>query len=493
MVLIMKKIRIIICFFIVLGVTIVSASDFTINNLVAERITTNFQLTGAFIGPGGTAGPVGGSVVWPYSDASCIHWNPAAFGFLESRSVMIDWIPGVSQNLTNLVDGLDTEIEEALDEVREENGAPLSTDPIDIRPTPIDISADAGLHPVISGFSLGVPVKIGSVHGGLGFGYSTPIIMDFGILGSGLDVSLDAEEVLTGNNPTLINLRIRSGFNGRLQAKSHQYLIGGGFRFGNTSLGFTYTKMKLNMTAALYAKIDGLLTIDGEEYHFNDPNDTRLAPGESNNLEQILNAGLTGEGSGYKIGFIHKLSEKFQIGIVYNQPAKLKIKAYDEHIYDRLPFVSIEDSLDMDFTEIELPKYNKTYRDTVSNQMMPTLEYPSSVNFGFVLGGTGAKLALRYTIYTGDFSLGLFDNGVYGIRLKQGVGLGLDFKYFFLGASAGLGEEIIPDDEDSVLPTAILPKLNIGIRIPLNRQILLTGMLGVEPLPIIKTTFQYTF
>ncbi len=487
MVLIMKNIKLLFCCIIFVCASSLSAADFTMNNLLAERFTTNFQITGAFIGPGGSAGPVGESIVWPTSDASCIHWNPAAFGFLNKRSVMIDWVPGIGQDLTKLVTDLDTQVEEALDDVRQEYDAPPNDNP------PVNLGANAGLHPLISGFSLGVPFQLGKIAGGIGFGYSTPVMMDFSLIGSGLDVNLDAQEVITGNNPTLINLRIRAGLNGRLQIKTHQYLIGGGFKLGNTALGFTFTRLMLDMSASMYAKIDGLLTIDGTEYHFNNPDDPRLAPGESNTLEQILNAGLTGEGTGYKVGLIHKLSDVFQLGVVYNQPAKLNLKAHDEHIYDRIPFVSVDDSLSLDFTEIELPKYNKTYRDTVANKLMPTFDFPASVSFGFVWGGTGAKLALRYTMYTGDFALGLFDNEVRGIRLKQGVGLGLDFKYFFLGASAGLGEEIVPVGKESSLPAAILPKVNLGVRIPFGKQLRVTGLLGVEPLPIVKTTFEYTF
>ncbi len=488
MVLIMKNIKIIFGSVLFFCAVSLPAADFTMNNLLAERFTTNFHITGAFIGPGGSAGPSGESIVWPTSDASCIYWNPAAFGFLNKRSVMIDWVPGIGQDLTKVVSDLDIQVEDALDNIREEYDAPANNNN-----PPLDLGANVGLHPLISGFSLGVPFQFGQIAGGIGFGYSTPVMMDFSLIGSGLDVNLDAEEVITGNNPTLINLRIRAGLNGRMQIKTHQYLIGGGFKYGNTALGFTFTRLMLDMSASMYAKIDGLLTIDGREYHFNDPDDAQLAPGESNTLEQILKAGLTGEGTGYKVGLIHKLNDVFQVGVVYNQPAKLNLKAYDEHIYDRIPFVSIDDSLALDFTEIELPKYNKTYRDTVANKLMPTFEFPGSISFGFVWGGTGAKLALRYTMYTGDFALGLFDNEVRGIRLKQGVGLGLDFKYFFLGASAGLGEEIVPAGKESSLPAAILPKVNLGVRIPFGRQLRVTGLLGVEPLPIVKTTFEYTF
>ncbi len=487
----MKKIlnRLIIGFILCNGI-VLAENDFTLNSLLAERIQTNFSITGAFIGPGGSAGPVGESVVWPTPDASALFWNPAALAYLEKRSVIVDWVPGLQQDLASMVDDLDGKVEEALDDVREEyEETPGSATPAEN----VKMNASAGFHPAISGFGLAAPFKIGDVHGGVGFGYSTPIVMDFSILGSGFDVNLDTEEVLTGNAPTLINLRIRTGFNGALKVKTHQFVFGGGVRYGNTAIGFSSYRMKLLMSADLYAKIDGLLTIDGEEYHFNDPADTHLAPGESNSLEQMLSAEITGEGTGFKIGLVHEFSRTFRVGITYNQPTNLKLTARDERIWDTIPFISVEDSIDIDFAEIEPPKYNKTYRDTVKNQLTPTFEYPGSINFGMVLGGNGVKLALRYTIYNGDFSLGLFDNDIKGIKLKYGAGFGLDFKYFFLAASAAMGEEIIPVDKESILPTAILPKVNLGFRIPVMRNMLLTGLLGIEPFPILKTTFQYTF
>jgi hypothetical protein len=88
----------------------------------------------------------------------------------------------------------------------------------------------------------------------------------------------------------------------------------------------------------------------------------------------------------------------------------------------------------------------------------------------------------------------IVDHESRGFKMKQGFGLGLDFKYFFLGTSIVLMDEILPADSDSdPMKNLPYPKLNLGFRVPVYEGLWTDAILGVEPTPLVRISFRYAF
>jgi hypothetical protein len=161
----------------------------------------------------------------------------------------------------------------------------------------------------------------------------------------------------------------------------------------------------------------------------------------------------------------------------------------------------MKDSFDV--TKLDLAKPTMTEETIKINDFSPQIGFPRSTSIGVVIG-TGMKLSLRYTIFSDGFYFGYRRNEIEGLRLKQGFGLGLDFKYFFLGASASMGDEyfVLPagaNQKDYPLfdrdPQAnvILPQMNLGFRVPVISGLWLDGLVGAQPTPVLRLTVRYTF
>ena len=122
------------------------------------------------------------------------------------------------------------------------------------------------------------------------------------------------------------------------------------------------------------------------------------------------------------------------------------------------------------------------------------------------MGGEKFTFSLRLTKYDGAFSYDLVGYEKRGMEFLYGGGIGLDFKYFFFGASASLIDEIKPpptqeqiNGEEGVdayvepLTGIPLPKINLGFRIPTPLGIWIDGVLGLEPTPMVRMSLRYNF
>lgn len=468
-----------------------------ITDLFFQHLNTRFTLCGSLTGMGSTASLAGESVVWRQSDASCLVWNPAALGNLDGRSLFLDYVPGLTQNLSKFYD-MEGLVQDEMDSFIEDYG----TDESEVMyPT---LSPVAGFHSNLSGFGLAIPFRAMGRRFGVGFGYTTPFLIDLQIIGSGIEVGIDSEQDIQGEMKR-IRMRTRMNLNGSLNFRIHRFVFGaGGDLGGGLAIGFSVSRLKLHMIGKAYAGIDGIVEMSGAEYAFNDPYDPRIdfASGEQNDLNQSFFADYSSTGWGVKFGAIQRLSERIQFGATVSFPPKLEITGLDSTVNNRIPFINFEENGDgisdlIDPEEIDLAKLTLTERIIHRNELTPVLELPTVYNVGFIYENGIFSLLLRYTIYEGGFSFGIIDDEIRGLRFRQGAGLGLDFTYFFLGASADFFDEIVPEGEEALIPDEMkripIPKLNLGFRVPLIAGLWADGLIGIEPTPLLRITARYDF
>ena len=470
-----------------------------LTDLMVSRLRARFTLCGSLVGMGSTAGPVGESVVWRQSDASSLSWNPAALGFLEQRSIVTDWVPGIVQDISKFYD-VRGKIKTAMDDAVEEYGTDQSEV---VYPT---VTPQVGFQSSIAGFGLAVPFRWAGMKFGIGFGYSTPLLLDLDLMGTGIEAGLDIEQVIQGEMKR-IRMRTRVDLSSTLNVRMNQLLIGGGCELGRGfALGISANRIRMTALCSAFASIDGIIEMSGVEYAFNDPYDPRIDfdAGELNDLNQSFYADFSGAGWGYKIGVVQRISDGFQLGMTMTMPPKIALTGADFAVTTKIPFINLEggdngDGVEdlIDPAEIDLAKLTLTERDVKQNQLWPILNLPKSYNFGLLFGRNIFSLTLRYTLYNSDFSFSLLEDEIRGLKLKYGVGLGLDFTYFFMGASATFMEEIVPEGEEGLLPDSMknlpLPKVNLGIRIPTFSGLWIDGLVGIEPTPLVRLSFRYHF
>lgn len=472
-------------------------TDQPITDLAARRVQAKVSLSSAMVGLGSTASLMGESVVWPKSDASCLTWNPAALGLLEKRSFVIDWAPSISQDIADYVD-VDGPIRDAMDDIVEEEGTSESSV---IYPA---ISPKVGLTSNIGGFGVAVPLQLGERKAGIGIGYTSPLNLGVELLGTGIEAGLDTEQDIQGEMRR-IRMRVWAQLDAMLDVKVHQFIIGGGIALSNDfAIGASLSRYLLDARGKAFANIDGIVEMSGNEYVFNDPTDPAIDfnGGEQNTLHQTLGAEYSGSGWGLKFGLVKKMSENFQVGVTVSLPPSLTVHGVDSTVTNEIPFLVFENDDDeeddlIDPEEINLAKLTLTQRQVEINRRSIVLNFPKAYSVGFVYQSGIFSFTMRYTYFSGGLTSDIYDNEIRGLSLKHGVGIGLDFKYFFFGASAMVGDEVRPldkvSDSGDPLTNVPLPRAHVGIRIPTFKDLWVDGLVSVEPTPMVRLSIRHHF
>jgi len=269
-----------------------------------------------------------------------------------------------------------------------------------------------------------------------------------------------------------------------------------------TSLGLALTRMALRARCNAYAAVEVIVEMSGGEYIFNDPYDPRIdfARGEQNDLHQSLFADYAGEAWGARLGVLQRVSNRLQVGFTVTLARRLRLSGSDSTVNNRIPFIRVEDGAGgdvedlIDATKINLAKLTLTERLASRNALSPELRLPASFHLGCRWGSDKAALSARLSVYSGEFSLALKRNERRGLRLRYGAALGLDLRYFFIAGGSELGDEIQPEGADrSPLRGLPVPRVNMGLRFPLVSGLCLTGLLGVEPVPLVRLSAHYEF
>lgn len=481
-------------------------SDHPLASLAVSRLNVKFTLSGSLLGLGSGGSVAGRSVAWPQVDASALSWNPAALGLLEKRNLVLDWVPGVAQNLNQLnsLYDIQAEVETQMDNAMVDYGTAESTVGY---PT---LEPVAGMRADVAGFGLAIPFTVMGRRMGAGFGYATPLRLNLDLHGTGIDALIDSEQEIEGSTRR-IRMRTRANLVSSLDVAVNQVMLGfGGELVNGLTLGVTANRYNIQAVGRMAANIDGIIEMSGNEYAFNDPNDPNIdfAGGETNALNQSLSARFSGSGWGVKIGVLKQVTESFQMGFTVDLPPEIRSTGTLNSITHEIPFIKLDEAGEdggdvedlIDPTSINLAQLTRTERREKEELHRLNINLPRAYNLGMVLGRSGFKLALRVTGYSGQLGYDLVGEDRRGLQFKYGGGLTLDFKYFFIGGSVAMVDEIKPADEVDAAGTVHEPmtdlpwgSFNMGFRIPTALGVWVDGLIGVEPTPAMRMSFRYDF
>ncbi len=469
-------------------------SERPITELLGRHVQVEVSLSGSFLGMGGSVAPLGG-VAAGWADASCLSWNPAALPLLARRSVVLDWVPGAKPEVGDFLQ-LASTVNEQMDAVVDDYGAPSE---VVAYPT---LSVRAGFHPMVSGFALAVPFTLAERKWGIGIGYREPFALLCALAGTGLEVALDSEQEVQGE-VRRIRMRTWLDVSADLHAKAHEFIVGAGGQIGPaTTFGISLTRMALRAECNAYAAVEGIVEMSGGEYAFNDPHDPRIdfARGEQNDLHQSLFADYAGEVWGVRLGLLHQVSQRFQVGLTVSTARRMRLSGEDSTVNNRIPFIRMQDGIGgdvedlIDATKIDLAKLTLTERLASRNGLSPELRVPASLHLGCRWGSDKTALSVRLSAYAGELSLALKKGQERSVRLRYGAALGFDVRYFFIALSSELGEEIRPAGEGGTpLQNLPVPRFVMGARAPLLSELWLTCLLGMEPEPLVRLSARYEF
>lgn len=469
-------------------------SERPITELLGRYVRAEVSLSGSFLGMGGSIAPLGGLAA-SQADASCLSWNPAALPLLAGRSAVLDWVPGANPEVSGLLQ-LASTVNEQMDAVIDDYGAFSA---VVAYPR---LSVRAGPYPMVSGCALAVPLTVAGRRWGIGIGYREPFALHCTLAGTGLEVALDSEQEVQGE-ARRIRMRTWLDVSADLQAKTQEVILGLGGQLGPaTTFGVSLTRMALRAECNAYAAVEGIVEMSGGEYAFNDPYDPRIdfARDEQNDLHQSFFADYAGEVWGVRLGLLHRVSQRFQVGLTVSAARRMRLSGEDSTVNNRVPFIRMEggaggDVEDLiDATKINLAKLTLTERLASRNAFLPELRVPASFHFGCRWGSNKTALSVRLSAYAGELSVAFKEGQKRGVRLRYGAALGLDVRYFFMAVSSELGEEIRPSDaEGSPLQNLPVPRFVIGARAPLLSELWLTGLLGMDPIPFMRLSGRYEF
>ncbi len=469
-------------------------SDRPITELVARHVQVELSLSGAFVDLGGSLGPLGGLAAHK-PDASCLSWNPGALPALERLSLVLDWVPGLTQDLQSLFD-LSAALNEQMDAIMDEHGAAnamLNYPQLGVR---------AGLHPLVSGGAMSLPLTVAGRRWGIGFGYREPFALRGALVGTGVEVALDRELEVEGD---LRRIRMRTWLDGSAEAmlRAQELYLGFGAEVGPaTSVGVALIRLALRGRCTAYAAVEGIVEMSGGEYVFNDPYDPRIdfARGEQNDLRQSFFADYSGSAWSARLGLLHRLSDRLTLGFTATLPCNLRLSGKDSSINNRIPFINVAAGAGegveemIDASKINLAKLTLTERLAQHNAFVPQVRLPASFHLGAFWGTPKRALSARMSVYAGRFTGALKHGEERGVRLRYGGGLGLDLCYFFMALSAEVGDEVQPKNEERAPLRAVpLPRFTVGGRAPIVSGLWLTALLGLEPLPLVRLSAHYEF
>jgi len=397
-----------------------------------------------FSGVGSKVGGMGGDYGGLLPQSESLLWNPANLCFIKNHQITIDFTPPITINPGSFVD-INSEIRPAVDngiaDIKGENFSMEDQDYPDLR---LAVGMEGGFRNGCFAFRSGDFVLAGAIF--------QPFDLALNLIGVGLEARIKTiEEDPTEEIIFLGSLDFSLSVMVRIQGVS----LGLARRI-TPRWGIGASLERLSGTARINAQfpVEGIMVTAGIERAFNDPND----PWE-NDLHSYVRGGYEGTANIFKIGTTYKINDRWGIGGVLSISRPLKM-AGDLRIKQRtLPGLNLETEDILDPTQIDLDEPTKTIERRNPTGKLLVLNLPSSLGIG-VSGRIGfLGLSLNYNRYFKEFSYSyevVRDNEEVkysdGIKLKNGLRLGLDLKYLTLGMGFLTGE-IIGEPQNITLPT----------------------------------------
>jgi len=470
-----------ICIFLMLGWAFSRAQedrDRPIAELSGGSIRTEFSVSGS-----------GGVWGWSAGMFDALRGNPAALGLLDKRSVVLEWVPGVLQNLQKWTD-VDGRIRDEVDGLIRDYGTSES------RVRYPSLIPELGFRSNLTEFGAVLPFRVSGRRFGIGFGISSPFVLDVRFVGTGMEAGMDTEREIQGELKR-VRMRTRAGLDFGLQLRMNRFRFGAGADIGKgLSAGVSAVRSHVQSSANVRVRLDGVVEISGTEYVYNDPDDPRIdfRAGEQNDINQAFDADYSGSAWGFRFGAVQRLSGSVRLGLAVDLPSSIRLHGTDSLVSNRIPFIrigggkgggSVDDMIDA--SRIDLAQLTKTERVLKKNQYDPSLLLPKAIGVGIQWQRGAVRIALGYTKYSGV--LGAVSGGKEkGVRLIQGMCLEADLKYVFFVGSADVAETSGSGGREF-----LIPGVHIGFRIPLAASFRVEGTIGAEPIPALRLAGRYEF
>jgi hypothetical protein len=449
-----------------------------ISELIAGSIRSELSLSGT-------------NALWglssnPSSSTGCPVSNPAMLGRLAGRGIVFEWAPGLSMNIKKIAD-VDRRIQSGLNGIMDDYGKKRS--PVAFP----SVSPFAGFKANLTAFEAAFPFELSGKRCGFQLGYSSLISLEYRLVETGMEVGIDSEQRIQEELKRVL-MRTLINLDGLLRFQVSRIRFGAGIELGKgTALGIELSRFQAGAEARARANIDGIVQISGNETVFNDPDDPRIDfnAGEQNDLNQSFTADYSGSGWGLRFGAVKDLSSSFRIGMALDLPPDIRMGGTDSLVNNRIPFILIGGDGLIDPTRIDPAKLTRTENVIQRNQIHPVLKLAKAMDFGACWSPGKIRLTFGYTRYFGDFSIGSPKTGEIGVRLRQGVNLGMDFTRVFITAAAEFAVALKSDGRPG--RPLVIPKIQLGFRIPVLSGFRIESLVGVEPIPSFRIAGKYRF
>ena len=420
-------------------------------------------------------------------------FSPAGLALSEKRTASIGWVPGFSQNLQKWYDA-DGKVREKMDGLIRDHGSDES------QVAYPSLSVAAGFESSPMDWSIAVPFQVSGRRFGIGIGCDVPLSVDFSFTGTGIEAGIDTEQDIQGERKRLL-MRTRSGLDGSLDLRISRLWFGAGAGLGRGFFfGAALCRTSAFVEAHARAGVDGIVSISGNEYTYNDPFDPRIdfGAGEQNDINQRFDADLSGSGWGIRLDLVKALTPSWRIHLSADMPPSINLDGLDSLVNNRVPFIRIEDggsrSVDdmIDPAKIDLAKLTKTERIVKSNRYDVTAVLPKTYGVGaeWIRGKT--SLSFGAALYSGEASVSA-DEKTLGLRPEYGLRMEADFRWFFIGAEAEFAKEISDRESGDGGGTVVLPRVHLGFRVMVARSLDLEGQFEAEPFPAAVLRGVYRF
>jgi hypothetical protein len=417
--------------------------------------------------------------------------GPAELALSEKRTLTLGWVPGFSQNLQKWFDVNGT-VREKMDNLMRDYGA------ADSRLFYPSLSSAAGFESSPADLALAVPFKISGRRFGAGFAFGVPLSAAVSLTATGIEAGIDTEQNIQGERKRLF-MRTSSSISAALNLRMSRIWFGLGADLGRgITIGAAAGRARVSVESRVRAGVDGIVSISGIEYVYNDPTDPRIdfKAGEQNAINQSFDADFSGSGWHFRFGLDKTISRSWRVHLAADLPPALRLAGSDSLVNNRIPYIRIEDGHaggvdDMiDPAKIDLARLTKTERVVKVNRYAPVLSLPRSFGMGAEWEKGKIRIAFGYALYSGEASISA-DGKTMGMKLKHGAHLLADLGWFFLGGEADLGKTM--SDEEGGGGTVVFPRVQFGFRAPIASAFSMEGRFGIEPVPNFAVRGIYKF
>ncbi len=422
--------------------------------------------------------------------------NPASLVTFNQSYFNLNFQPQLNFDPNSLYD-IDADIienvDDAIKDYRDENT--LVDYPV--------VQGNVGQKGDMFGFQLVIPLSDqNSRKSVMTFSLSRPVFMDFEANNDGFDTLIRTTKAV-GDQNKIINLRMNAVLYGQAHIKASQYAFGFSHLFSDRlAVGVKLGRTLINTKVNGQVKLNGIMETAGTEYAFNDPYDPRIdfEAGETNKLDQNINADFSGQGWNAQFGFLTLLTKSLVLGLDANIQESIVLTGNMEIEQYKIPALNMDalsgDESDEDLIDpVKLDLAKLTLTEKVDNKVSRRLSFqmPSSVGLQLSRQGRVFEAVLGFRKYIGRFGYNFLDTK-YQAHLNYGVDMDIILGGFNMSLGA-IKASLVNEEEFKIVDelSTWMPHGSLGFEFFLLNNIHVGTKLFVTPTPGLGIKLGYFF